>query len=128
MKPIWLIPTILLGACNGDETVSAYLNDTSVFALKTLNDAPFTAQATIDLSEPGRVTGAAPCNRYFADQTAPYPWFDVGPIGATRRACEDLPSETQYFQALERMTIVEVTGDTLILSNTEDEEMVFEAD
>ena len=45
----------------------------------------------------------------------------------TRRACPELPEETAFFKALEQMTLAEVVGETLILSNTEGGEMVFEA-
>ena len=119
---------ILLAACNQDETVSGYLGiNTGLFELVSINKAPFDASATLDLSEQGRISGSAPCNTYFANQTAPYPWFAIGPIGATKRACQDLRLEGEFFEALSRMTIAEVSGNILILTNTEDEEMVFQA-
>ncbi|MEM9580800.1 MAG: META domain-containing protein [Pseudomonadota bacterium] len=43
-------------------------------------------------------------------------------------ACPDLAQETLYFDALERMSLVEVQGDTLILSNDTGEQMVFRAE
>ena len=97
------------------------------YRLTTLNGVPFTASATLDLSTPGKISGDAPCNRYFADQTAPYPWFDAGPIGATRRACPDLAAETAYLTALAAMEFAETLGDTLILSNSDGAELVFQA-
>lgn len=124
----WWPILLFLAACNQDETVSGYLGDTTgPFELISINKAPFDASATLDLTEQGRISGSAPCNTYFADQTAPYPWFAIGPIGATRRACQDLQQEGEFFDALSRMTIAEVSGNILILKNTEDEEMVFQA-
>ena len=59
--------------------------------------------------------------------TVPYPWFDTGPIGSTRRVCPDLEVETIFLQALEAVTLSEVLGDVMILPNTEGLEMVFNA-
>lgn len=122
-----LIAAAALAGCWGDETVTGYLDGADIFALQSINGTAFAASATIDLSETGRVSGKAPCNSYFAEQSAPYPWFDIGPIAATKAACPDLPAEGQFFDTLSRMTVAEVSGDTLILSNTDDEEMVFQA-
>ena len=122
-----LFTLLALAACNSDETLTAYADGVTVFALETLNGAPFTARATIDISEPGRVTGQAPCNRYFAAQTAPYPWFKLGPVGATKMACPDLNQEGAFLRALSQMTLSEIAGSTLILSNDAGQEMVFQA-
>ena len=116
----------LLG-CATDETVTAYADGQTEFVLRTLNGTPFAATATINIAEPGRVSGTAPCNTYSASQSAPYPWFEIGPIAVTRRACPDLAAETAFLGALAAMTLAEVTGNTLILSNTEQGEMVFQA-
>lgn len=59
---------ILTSACQADETVTAYLTGPAVFNLVSIDGAPFGAEATIDLSEAGRIQGQAPCNQYFADQ------------------------------------------------------------
>ena len=48
-----------------------------------------------------------------------------GPAAAPRRACPALDEEGQYLAALAAMTISEVSGDTLILSNEADQRLVF---
>jgi len=103
------------------------LTGPAVFNLVSIDGAPFGAEATIDLSEAGRIQGQAPCNQYFADQKTVYPWFEAGPIGATRMACDKLNEETAFFSALSEMTLSEALGDTLILSNPDGSEMVFQA-
>lgn len=118
---------MLTAACQGDESVSAYLDGAAVFNLMSIDGISAQSAATIDLGEAGRITGRAPCNTYFADQTAPYPWFAIGPIGATRMACPDLEAEGHFFTSLSDMTLAEVLGDTLILSNPAGREMVFQA-
>ena len=85
----------------------------------------FDARATLVFPAPGQVAGEAPCNRFSGNQSAPYPWFDLGPLAVTRRACPELTAEAAYFAALDRMTLVEVTGQTLILSTPEGGEMLF---
>lgn len=120
-----MIATAFLAGCVGDETLTAFAQDDTVFHLAQIDGAPFAARATIDISVPGEVSGQGPCNSYAADQTAPYPWFDLGPIRSTRRACDSLQAEQQFLTTLRAMTIAELLGDTLILSNTDGAEMVF---
>ena len=124
--PIALVTA--LAGCWGDETISRYAGRDTVFRLIELDGAPFSARATIQFSQEGAITGQAPCNGYFATQTVPYPWFKAEGIGATRMACPDLNTETQFLTALGEMGLSEVFGDTLILRNDAGREMVFKAD
>lgn len=111
--------------CGEDETVSGYSAADIVWQLAELDGAPFKARATMEFPEEGKITGDAPCNRYFGGQTAPYPWFRAEKIGATRMACPDLDLETKFLEALQSMTLAEVAGDTLLLSNDAGREMLF---
>lgn len=122
-----IIATLLATACSGDETLTAYGAADRTWVLQTIDGAKFTARADLRLPKPGRIEGQAPCNRYFGSQNAVYPWFEARQIGATRMACHDLDAEQAYFQALEAMSLVEVTGETLILSTPQGREMVFTA-
>lgn len=116
-----------LSFCESDETVTGYGAAGSVWKLTSLNGAEFTAEATLEFGEEGKFFGKAPCNVYNGTQTADYPWFETGPIAATQMACPELEAETAYLRALDAMTIAEVVGDTMILSNEDGGEMVFEA-
>ena len=129
MKPLLTLVLLLIAltACRKDETVRAYGGGDRTWTLKFLNDAPFPATATLTFPKEREISGQGPCNRYFGALTVPYPWFDTGPIGSTRRACPDLEVETIFLQALEAVTLSEVLGDVMILSNTEGLEMVFNA-
>ena len=118
---------VVLTACRKDETVRAYGAGDRTWTLKLLNDAPFPATATLTFPKEGEIAGQGPCNRYFGAMTVPYPWFETGPIGSTRMACPDLEVETVFFKALEAVTLSEVLGEVMILSNTEGLEMVFNA-
>ncbi|MGB7244918.1 MAG: META domain-containing protein [Sulfitobacter sp.] len=115
-----------LATCDaGDETVRAYGAADKTWVLESIDEAAFEAAATLTFPEPGRIAGKAPCNAFSADMTVPYPWFETGPIMATRMACPDLPAETEFLTALSDMTLSEVLGDTLVLSNDANRSMVF---
>ena len=118
------LPFLTLGC--GDETISGYADRTAVYNLIELGGAPFTATATIAFPEPGRAAGEGPCNTWFASQSAPYPWIEFGPIGATRRACPELEAEARFFEALSQVSLAEVLGPVLILTTEAGEELVFE--
>ena len=125
MLRLFLTLPILLTACLKDETVSGYANPEAVFHLQELDGAAFSARATISFPEAGNIRGQAPCNSYTANQSAPYPWLQLGPIAATRATCSEQQLETLFFKALAEMTLIEVLGETVILRNDADREMVF---
>ncbi len=122
-----LLSLIGLAACQGDETISGYALSDAEWMLVDMGGTPFAARATITFPQQGKIVGQAPCNRYVADQTAPYPWFEAGPIGATKMACPDQAAEVDFFAGLMRVTLAEVSGDTLILSTEGGFEMLFRA-
>ncbi len=115
-----------LSACAADETISGFVDPNAEFYLVEMDGRAFELNATIQFPKPGDVVGQAPCNRYFAQQTLPYPWFNLDGIGATRMACPDLPQETEFFAALQEMSLAEAANKTLILSNEAGRRMVFQ--
>lgn len=122
-----LVAMSLLGYCQ-DETVSGHGADSATWALRSIDGTAFSARATLTFPEEGTLAGEAPCNRYSGQQTVPYPWFSADRITSTRIACPDLDAETRYLRALSEMTLAEIAGDTLILSNDAGREMVFRAE
>lgn len=127
MIRILFITTLLSILGCTDETISGYADPAAVYRLVTLDEAPFMAEATIAFPEEGQIAGTGPCNRWSARQAVPYPWFEAGSILATKRACPELVEEAAFFAALGEMTLAEVQGPVLILSNDAGREMVFEA-
>lgn len=128
MRGLLTLPLIVsLLNCSGDETLSGHGAADRTWQLTEIDGTTFDARATITFPEEGKIVGEAPCNRYFAAQLQPYPWFEAAEIGTTRRACPDLARETAFLDALGAMTLAEVTETTLILSTPEGREMVFRA-
>ena len=115
----------LIPACQADETLRAYGAAERVWTLTEIDGQPFSARATLTLSEEETISGNAPCNGYSASMSVPYPWFEVGPIRSTKMACPDLATEVQFFDTLTAMTLSEVLDRVLILSTPEGREMVF---
>ena len=111
-----------LAGCLRDETISGFVPENAVW---TLTEGPgLPAGATIAFPQPGQVTGQAPCNRYTAVQSAPYPWIDIKLGAVTKMACPALDQEADYFAALSAATLVEVVGDVLILSDAENQPLL----
>lgn len=110
-----------------DETLRRYGAADRTWELTTLNGTAFAPKATITFPERNRVAGQGPCNRYFSSNTTPYPWFELGPIVATRRSCPDTQEEQAFFQALEAAQTAIIEGDRLTLSTDDMPTLVFTA-
>ena len=82
---------------------TALAGDTALWVLATVDGVAAGYVATLDLSQEGRLTGQAPCNRYFADMALQAEALDLGPIGATKMACEAMQGESDYFATLGQM-------------------------
>lgn len=121
-----LIGSLLLAnACAGDESLSAYGAAGEMWQLRSIDGAAFSASAHLTFPEPGRIAGRGPCNSFQGSQTAPYPWFETGSLAVTRAACPEREVEAAFLQALQEMTLAEVSGEVLILSNEAGREMLF---
>lgn len=125
---IFLTLLLPLSACFGDDALRPYGGNDKIWFLSSLRGEPFPAIATLTFPEAGRIAGQAPCNRYFAPMSTPYPRFEPGPIAATRRACAELSAEGAFLTTLQRAKRAEVRGAQLILSDDTGTLMVFNAD
>lgn len=121
-----LLPLLLgLSFCAPDETISGYAGAGSVWRLEEMAGAPAPAHVTLGFPAEGRIEGQGPCNGYRGGQAVPYPWFQVTEIAATKRACPELDAEAAYLRLLSEMTLAEVMGDVLILSDETGRSLVF---
>lgn len=117
----------LIPACQSDETVAAYGASGVTWTLIALNGTPYSARATLTFGDNGQVSGQAPCNRFTFTNGLPYPWFETGPIAATKMACPDLEAEDRFFENLSAMTRVILGDEGMVMANDDGGEMVFTA-
>ncbi len=127
IRLILTLPLLGLFQCEQDETVAAYGAADRTWVLQEIDGQPYEASALLRFPEEGKIAGNAPCNSYNGTLNAPYPWFEILDLNATRAACAGLEAEGFYFAALLVMTQSEVSGDVLILRNEDGNEMVFTA-
>ena len=100
---------ILVAACASRDT-AASLDGTSW----TLITSPVITLKFAD----GSATGSGGCNQYRATYTESGSSLTLGPVAATKRACvepERNRQETEYFDALGRVTSFAISGDRLAL-------------
>ncbi len=124
MKKTLLIASLLLSAC-ADETISGQVDTTDIWKLQSMNAEPVTENITLTFPQKGEIAGQAPCNRYSASQKAPLPWFEIGPVRATRMACAALALEQRYFEMLADMTLIERKAESLLLTNDAGQSLLF---
>ncbi|WP_171102800.1 META domain-containing protein [Ruegeria sp. HKCCD7255] len=124
---ILTLPFVALLQCDKDETVTAYGAADRSWSLQEIDGQPYAASAILSFPAEGKIAGNAPCNSYSGTLDAPYPWFEIKDLSATRAACAGLEAEGTFFAALLAMTQSEVSGDVLILRNEDRHEMVFTA-
>ena len=86
------------------------------WTLTRIDGFPVTFTATLDLSQPGKLTGQAPCNSYGGTLSAEGQKFIPGPILSTKMACDELADENLYLQALQMTESAVVAGDLLTLT------------
>jgi heat shock protein HslJ len=102
-------------------------DDPTIWRLVSLNGEAFSARATLSYLPDGTLQGEAPCNGYGAQLTALPPAWALGPVRATRMACDALDAEAAFFAALSAMTTADQTADTLTLTAPDGATMVFTA-
>ncbi len=115
---------LVLSACK-DETLAGYAPRETIWIWQELDGQPAPARASLRLHARGLISGQAPCNSFSAQQSAPYPWFQLGPIASTKMICPERLAEERFFTALREMTLAEISGSTLLLTNDAGREMLF---
>jgi heat shock protein HslJ len=121
MRRLLVLALTLLPTMSPAQTITGI--DWQLLAIDgVVTDAP----ATLRLETDGTLAGAAPCNRWSAMNTATLPALTLGPIRATRMACDRLDDEQVFFEALSAMTAMAPDGDrNLILTGPDGRSMEF---
>lgn len=118
MKHLAAAMLLVLAACQSSEEATMISEDmlAGEWKLTQLNGADFDAPATIDFSEPGRVAGQAPCNRWTAGRTGTLPELGIEQAVVTRRACPDLEQEGRFLAALSEVRAAAIEDGRLVLT------------
>jgi heat shock protein HslJ len=87
------------------------------------------ARATLRIDKDNVLAGAAPCNRWSANNGSDLPALALGAIRSTRMACDRMAEEKAFFDALALMTTVALDGErNLILTGPDGRTMEFVPD
>ena len=109
MKPMLFAALLFaLPAC-ADETARAG------WVLISVDGVAVDYAATLELDQPGRISGQGPCNRYFAQVEGNLPAFRPVALGATKMACAALAAESGYFALLAAVDTAEIGSEDLHL-------------
>lgn len=123
-----LVLASLLAALTPNMSFSQSFTDID-WQLLAIDGVFIDAPATLRLTAEGEISGKAPCNAYGAQNRATLPALAVGPIRATKMACDRLAEEQAFFDALATMTEVRLEGGrNLVLRNAEGRTMEFVVD
>ena len=114
-----IVFAFVLGSCNSVNDIGGMYH--------LVSDDPALQRVTLEI-EDTRVSVQGPCNRYFGSITHPDAGsnsIQVGPIASTKMACPHLSAEHSYFQDLQRVYMVTVVPDGLILTTGDQTTLVF---
>ena len=85
--------------------------------------------ATLKIEADGAISGKAPCNSWASRNRATLPALALGPIRATRMACDQMAEEQAFFEALGQMQEVKLIGDrNLVLTRADGQSMEYVID
>ena len=118
MKHLVLFAALALSACvvSADDTALSPDSSKMDWKLTEVDGKRPDWSATLNLGEPGRIVGQAPCNRYFGPLSRDGDSFKVGALAATEMACAHLQGEGTFFAILGGMTKAEEKPGLLILT------------
>ena len=118
MKHLVLFAALALSACvvSADDTALSPDSSKMDWKLTEVDGKRPDWSATLNLGEPGRIVGQAPCNRYFGPLSRDGDSFKVGALAATEMACAHLQGEGTFFAILGGITKAEEQPGLLILT------------
>ena len=107
-----------MAACQPDETVTAYGGE-GTWRLTHLDSKSANLNLTLNLQSNGDVMVSGSCATLKARQTEPYPWFALDNTRETHTECEISATEQDAISAIQSATLVEVSNDTLLLTDAD---------
>lgn len=98
----------------------------SNWTLEEMDGKSMSEEVTLEFSE-GKINGKSFCNQYFSNCAYSKKEINVESIGSTKRACQMMVEERQYFDRLQTIKSYEVKDGKLHLK-CEQGELVFAPD
>lgn len=92
---------------------------TGVWYLTGMGEGDAPRGVTLEIAPDLSFSGQAPCNTYRGQASLEGGTFSIGPIMATRMACEDLDAEVMYLTYLGAVQAVATDGDRLLLTTAQ---------
>ena len=114
-----IVFAFVLDGCSGTKDIRGMYH--------LISDVPGLQRVTLEI-EDTRVSGQGPCNRYFGSVVQSDRGsndIQVGPLASTKMACPHLSAEHRYFQDLQRVSMVTVVPDGLVLMTSDQTKLVF---
>ena len=114
-----------LAACAPQETVSKYGGADYLWQLSEIDGEAVNYAAEMSFDAHGSVRGEGPCNAFIAKQDKPYPWVEITIDVVEQIYCPDIDREEAFLTALQEMSLIEVSGPNMVMSNDDGRSMVF---
>jgi heat shock protein HslJ len=114
-----IVFAFVLGGCSSAKDIGGMYH--------LISDHPALQRITLEI-DGTRVSGQGPCNRYFGSITHSDTGsnsIQVGPLASTKMACPHLSAEHRYFHDLQRVSMVTVVPDGLVLTTSYKTKLVF---
>jgi heat shock protein HslJ len=110
----------------GATLVFERLLDQTTWQLESIGDTAVSAQITLQFDDADNVSGLGGCNQYSSGYIVAGDTIRFETITSTRMACENVMElENAYFTALQAAERYELIGDTLTITTTSGETLVF---
>ena len=109
-----------LGGCNSAREIGGMY--------RLISDDPGLWRVTLEI-ENTRVSGQGPCNRYFGSVVQSNTGsnsIQLGPLASTKMACPHRSAKHNYFQNLQRVSMVTVLPDGLVLTTIDNTKLIFQ--
>ena len=126
MKPknmLFIFALFLIVACSQIESLRMRVDEfnSTDWVLEEIDGRPVIdrVQSTMRFEEDDRIVGWGGCNRYFATVRSGLKYFEVGPIGSTRRICPPavMEQEEGFFAALQKARSIRMEGAALVIDS-----------
>jgi heat shock protein HslJ len=118
---LFIFAVFLIVACSQTERLRARVDEFNSidWVLEEIDGSAVIdrVQSTIRFQGNDRIVGWGGCNRYFANVRSGFNFFEVSPIGSTRRICPPvvMEQEERFFDALQKARSIRMKGANLVI-------------